>query len=470
MTFSEISVILFMAMLIYQLASYSPKKPVCLTRFFVFAGGMIMINLLNHPNRWQLSGVYLLFLVLLLYFILQKRRRKLTRLPKFLIIISIITLILSGIIAWATPNFSLPKAQGPYSIGSQTFQLVNSKQYELLTKDPDDKRAMTIQVWYPSDQIGQEPDRKPYIENGQTLLPALSQQMGLPEFTLNYLKDVQSNAYSNLPLTESIQEFPVLIFLSGNLGFKAVNSLQMEFLAANGFIVIGIDQAGIAPGVETPKGEIIPSLGRDLLHRNSQQSVQGQAQDLLLDTQIEYPGGLVQYFAQDVSFLIDYLESVQSGEIKSVFNHRLNFDRISLAGVSLGGINTAQACALDPRITNCIIMDAPIYAQVAQTGLAQNLLILTRSESTMKEEQKSNGSFQDVYIQQTLDSQASLFQNSQGHKEYVEIEGSFHLNFTDAWLWSPLIQLSPLTGPIDNQAATDQINQAILNFLSQDFN
>lgn len=419
MSFVEITLIIFMAILIYQLANYSPHQSICLMRFFVLTGGIIMIHTINHPDRWQFWGLYLIFILLLAYYLFKKHQRKLTRISKGLAIFATIVLIITIILALAFPIFKLPQAQGSYSIGSKTYHLVNEQTSKLLTPQSNDHRPMTIQVWYPSDQDTSQLDPLPYIEDAETLLPALTQEVGIPEFTLNYLQRVQSHAYVNLPLTTKQEKLPVVIFLSGNLGFKAVNTLQMEFLAANGFVVISVDQARIATGVKGQNGQVITSIGRQRLHDNSQLSIQSQPDIIQLEETIEYPGGLVQYLAQDVSFIIDQLELMNQGKPVSQlklgspvnqrfqddqdnhtdpsqstpdFTNRLNLHEITVAGVSLGAINTAQACANDNRIANCILIDAPVPAQVAETGLKQNLLIITRPQATMKAEQAANGS------------------------------------------------------------------------------
>src|SRR5690349_14541255 len=46
---------------------------------------------------------------------------------------------------------SLPAPQGPYQVGSEVFRWTDARRPETLTADPDDRRQVVAQAWYPAD-------------------------------------------------------------------------------------------------------------------------------------------------------------------------------------------------------------------------------------------------------------------------------------------------------------------------------
>ncbi len=70
--------------------------------------------------------------------------------------------------------------------------------------------------------------------------PAIADKLNLPAFTLGHLKYVLANAYLEADPVQDGSLFPVLVFSHGWEGFKEQNIYQVEELASNGYVVMGI--------------------------------------------------------------------------------------------------------------------------------------------------------------------------------------------------------------------------------------
>jgi dienelactone hydrolase len=72
----------------------------------------------------------------------------------------------------------------------------------------------------------------------------------------------------------------------------------------------------------------------------------------------EFERQRVEFCAEDLVFVLDRLEQLESGAILSPFQGRLDLARIGVFGHSFGGRVAARACQLDNRLKAGIICDA----------------------------------------------------------------------------------------------------------------
>lgn len=127
-----------------------------------------------------------------------------------------------------------------------------------------------------------------------------------------------------------------------------------------------------------------------------------------------------------------------------------------------------EACHADSRLKACLMMDAAMPADVVQTGLRQPGMWITRDVETMRLERQRSGGWPEAEIIQTLSTMRAAFDKSRpGNGYYVEIPGMFHINFTDAPYWSPLLPLLGRIGPIDAQRGFTIVNAYSLAFFDR---
>jgi hypothetical protein len=135
--------------------------------------------------------------------------------------------------------------------------------------------------------------------------------------------------------------------------------------------------------VRFPDGRQISGLSRDEIVPLNMQSVERQPKAPTLYGQ-PMPDGTIPYFAQDASFALNQLEALNKGDPNRILTGRLDLEHIGTLGVSLGGMDAAQASLKDSRLKACLIMDVYIPAEVVEKGLKQPTMFITRNADTMR--------------------------------------------------------------------------------------
>ena len=136
------------------------------------------------------------------------------------------------------PLNDLPKPDGKYTVGTKLFYWEDSSRDEIFTKDIIDTRKIVVQIWYPA--IQPSDSLYPYMDNPELRLNALSKQIGVPNFLMQHVKDIKGNSYLNAKPVEN-KKFPIILFSHGLGGTKTQNSINIEALVSNGYIVVAPD-------------------------------------------------------------------------------------------------------------------------------------------------------------------------------------------------------------------------------------
>jgi hypothetical protein len=220
-------------------------------------------QLLVEGPRWQLAPAYALAGLLFLVWLLQTSkpagkptgRRPTSRLAGSLDVgLGVLGLAVAAALPLILPVFRFPHPTGPYAIDTVTYHWVDAARPELFTADPDDRRELMVQLWYPARPAPAAP-RAPYIQDADALAPALARLLNLPGFTFGHLKYVTSNAIESAPVADDRSSYPVLIFLEGAKGgYRQQNTFQVQELVSHGYIVAAIDQPYAAARVVFPDG------------------------------------------------------------------------------------------------------------------------------------------------------------------------------------------------------------------------
>src|SRR6266511_6490533 len=77
-------------------------------------------------------------------------------------------LALSIVLPLMLPVFRLPQPSGPYAIGTLTYHWVDNARPEIFTDDPNDRRELMVQIWYPAAGNPSSP-RAPYVTDPRVL-------------------------------------------------------------------------------------------------------------------------------------------------------------------------------------------------------------------------------------------------------------------------------------------------------------
>src|SRR5690606_39011641 len=116
----------------------------------------------------------------------------------------------------------------------------------IYTSDPNDKRHLKVQVWYPAKHVPNS-QAAPYVAD-------------LDEFTdpktyEPYLH-VKTHAVADAPVARAGKPFPVLVYNHGGGWSRFSATFQMEELASHGYVVMSVDHTGFSQTSKFPDGYV----------------------------------------------------------------------------------------------------------------------------------------------------------------------------------------------------------------------
>jgi hypothetical protein len=344
------------------------------------------------------------------------------------------------------PVFRFPHPTGHHGIGTLTYHWVDADRPEAFTADPDDRRELMVQLWYPAPDDPAAP-RAPYARDADALAPALTP---LPELTPGHLNDITTNAIESAPVAADQPSYPVLLFLEGiRFGYRQQNTFQVEELVSHGYVVAAIDQPYVAATVLFPDGR---QAGYD--------PRMDPPHSAFMDAHIPY-------LAHDALFTLDQLAALNQADPNGILTGRLDLQRAGLFGMSMGAVVGGEACRLERRLRAGLLMDAFMPAEVVRDGLQQPIMWITRDPDTMRLERRRSGGWSEPDIHETLTTMRAVYERLPGDGYYVQVPGMFHLDMTDAPLLSSLVSRSGLSGPIGGDRAHRIINAYSLAFFDR---
>lgn len=255
--------------------------------------------------------------------------------------------------------------------------------------------------------------------------------------------------------------YPVVIYLPGVTGYMQMSSFQTAALAADGFIVVTLNQPGNVAAARLPDGRVIRGMTRDEAMQMIAPSYRPASLPPKLATRLAPEHSIVPYLAADVPAVIDRLSAINADPRHPLYG-LLDLEAIGVMGVSLGAIVAAQACQND-RIKTCLMMDAPVPTAIADTGLRKPAVWLTRPKTDQRAERAASGGWPEEEIAAQAESIARTVSNSR-QARVVTLHGLFHVDFTDLPEIQPLLGRIGLTGPTGTSQAHRDILEPTLGF------
>jgi predicted dienelactone hydrolase len=328
---------------------------------------------------------------------------------------------------YAFPVFMLPEPRGPYAIGTFVAHMVDRGRHERHSDLPNAPREFMIQVWYPA---------KP--EKGKR---AWYRDPRMNTWRSDHLRLVQTHAFWNLPVAEQPQTFPVLLFSPSSGGNRDQNTFEVEELASQGYVVVGLDHPYSSSRVVFPDGRVIYSLlpWMDLSSRSAYEA--SLVRDELM----------VEDHVGDARFVLDQMERWNRPGSGHLLSGRLSLTKAGVFGHSFGGALAGALCREDPRVVAGINMDGWMFGDAESKGVPKPFFFMNSGKAEVDEAQVAQVSGPDrLEAEKDLayerGKNASLRQFGGYH---LAILGSVHGNFSDLVLFTrPLpfqnsLQLNP---------------------------
>ena len=397
-------------------------------------GTIISLLLISHilfgKPRWQLYPIYVLtFLYLILILINNFKNINISPImAKFIVILTISLSLISIVLIIVLPLEKIPKASGKFSIGTRSYDLTDKSRKAVYSSELSDNRKIKFQVWYPTDNVkGYE--RTKWIDDGRVLTRQLARNMRMPSFGLDHTAIIESNSFKDAEISKKLTNYPIVIISHGWIGFRELHTDFAEELASNGYIAISIDHTYGSQAVKFNDGDIA----------------------YLQPTAISNSNKLVTTYGEDVGSVLNQLEKLnKDGEFKD----KLDLENIGLLGHSTGGGGDVYISLKDNRVKAVLGLDAwvePIDPKDLKVGLSIPSLFI-RSETWALGPNNIN-------LQTII--------NNSSDSKLVQIDKSTHVDFSMAYMYSPLTKLVGFTGRLKGRQASEIQRQFIIGFFNK---
>ncbi|MFC8451615.1 alpha/beta hydrolase family protein [Kitasatospora sp. NPDC057223] len=348
-------------------------------------------------------------------------------------------LIATGpVAAWAFPVPAFPEPSGDFAVGTRVEQWTDPRRPESFTADPDDRRTVVVQLWYPAQQSPAGAQRARYLgrteHEARTVSDALAREVGLPGFLVSGVSRAHTHSVFDAPVSGGGERFPVVLFSPGSGGVRTQNTAWAEELASHGYVVAALDHPYDSAAVLLADGRTVNT---------------GIASTGDRDKDDELAAGWTAVRAADLSFVLTQLDSLDRGEIAGPLTGRLDTGRVAVTGHSMGGAAALQAARQDRRFDAVIDLDGYPHGPTTPS-LDQPTLALTQAVTPATDPR---------YLPRLTEA----LQASTATSYRLTVPGAAHLTFMDGPLYLPPVP--SIVGSLGRTASPRIVAAATLSFL-----
>jgi predicted dienelactone hydrolase len=406
--------------------------------------------------RWQMAPAYLLLLVLSL--LLLRRSYSHVVLRSIGIAFGALLLAVAVTLSVALPIVTLPAPDGPYAVGFGSFSLVDEARDDAYFGAPNERRELSLQVWYPGTIDETRP--RPAV---RTLWAELYRAPRDPiTLLMGYLRGIETHSYEGIPLAMAETAYPVIVF-SHSMGMNAEqNTPLMEHLASHGYVVIGISHTRMTLRVISAQGQpIFPDPKKfneafaegaaDRVTEFDNRAVSAKSPEeraeivFELGARAKSMNEQVAIRVADVRFVLDAIDTPSKGPANlATLLERVDANRIGLLGMSLGGATVIDVCKVDARCRAGVNLDGAFFGEYQRQPLRTPFMSMIHD---------SNKNFVEP-----------LLLNSTSDYYEILVEGAEHSDFCDMTFLMPFMKWLGMNGPIDAMRAVNVVNAASLRF------
>jgi hypothetical protein len=142
-------------------------------------------------------------------------------------------------------------------------------------------------------------------------------------------------------------------------GLRTECTLQVEELASQGYVVVGIDHPYSSRIVAFPDGRVA---------RRKFVGNEDYSSEAAVDAFVKTADQQVRLRARDARFVLDCLEKLNGNDPEQLLTGKLDLARVGIFGFSLGGGTAAETCWLDRRFKAGLDMGGMIAGESAERG------------------------------------------------------------------------------------------------------
>jgi predicted dienelactone hydrolase len=326
----------------------------------------------------------------------------------------------------------LPRPTGRFPIGVVDLHLIDRSRPDPWNPPQADRELMVSVVYPAGDVAGREraPLMTPGVRDGFNALAAPG-NYGVPAGTTIDWAAIKTYEHEDAPAAPG--RHPVVLYSPGVGDVRSWDSVLVDQLASEGYVMVTIDPTYEAAAVQFPAdaahpdGRVVTSNLLDWYAKAEQDGTVTQLLRQVLNTRVA-----------DTKFVLDELGELAAGgdpdaehrSLPAGLGHELDMRDVGMFGQSAGGFTALETMYEDPRLKAGIDMDGTLefnagdptdtnFSPVAEHGLAKPFLLLGSQTG-------------DACTAATDPSCAAVLQHSTGWHRALTLPGTVHGSFTDA--------------------------------------
>lgn len=421
-----------------------------------------VISIIAEGLRFAMIPAYLLAFILLTFSVIRmliKRRKRHPILKSCGIAAFCLAYVMAIVLPSFLPVINLPTPGGSSLVGTMRLDFTEPARKDIMT-DKTSVQKIAVQVWYPAANTNGK-KRATWMDNRRTA-SLFAQAKGLPD-VFGQLDLIKTNSFWNAPFSSTIEKYPVILFSDGLGMFNGQNTIQMEELASQGFVVFAVSHPYDDFATVYADGSIVPSSTNQLhtLSKDSMQALVIAKKQVADDSTPEFQRVVIEnaklnteeirIWSADMRFIADEIIKLNDGSIASIFKGKLDIKKMGIFGHSFGGATAGETCLLDSRFKACINMDGMPFGDTVNHVITQPLMVFTEGSDRNLKFVPSAG-----------------YANGQKNFLTVSIHGAQHMNFTDFNVIIPNIgKALGALGTINANRQTEIMNTYIVSFFNK---
>jgi len=357
----------------------------------------------------------------------------------------------SFIASKVVPMKDLPVPSGKYKIGTKVFTWMDEERDENFTEDIYDKRKIVVQIWYPIDK--DEIQKSNYIDYPQKRIKPIAEQFGIrnlsPSFmslVMSDVKNVKTNSEidADISTNKDLKKHPLLLFSHGLGGMRMQNTIQIEELVSNGYIVVAPDHAYDAN----------ITIFEDNGIANFKSAEYDEDVEYTIEDFYSYRIPQITTRSLDLSFIINRINNLQSDSDDFVWK-MIDLNKIGVFGHSFGGGTSLVSLYNNDKISACVALDGwiePIPNNIIDSGLDKPFLYIGQE------------AWDDTLNYYKLN---KLINNSNINGAAVFLKGTEHFDYTDTPYFNNITKKIGVSGEMPTNIIVDTLNYYLNTFFNK---